>query len=65
MNVAALNVVPEPMFTFPVVFIIPVAVAEIVPDVEKFPAIVVVAEGIVFVPLVLNVKLPYVSVVTV
>ena len=65
LNVDAPNVVPDPSTTLPLKLMVAAAVAEMVPEVVNVPATVVVVAGIVLVPLVLSVRLPYVSAVTV
>jgi len=50
-NVLALNVVPVPRFTLPVITNATAAVVVVVPDIVKLPLIVVVAAARVTVPL--------------
>ena len=62
---AAPNVVPGPSVKLPLTVRFAAAVADAVPDIVKLPWIVMGVAGIVFVPLVLRLRCPYVSAVTV
>src|SRR6187399_2256023 len=62
---AAPNVVPGPSVKLPLTVRFAAAVADAVPDIVKLPWVVNGVAGIVFVPVLLRLRCPYVSAVTV